>query len=39
MNIAFTKGLADDPKRYIFNSYLRLMDVRYRSFLGSSSEC
>ena len=29
MNIAFTKGLADDPKRYIFNSYLRLMGERW----------
>jgi hypothetical protein len=33
MNIAVTTGLADDPKRYIFNSYLRLMDGRYLSFL------
>ena len=35
MNIAFTKGLADDPKRYIFNSYQRLMGKRYRSFLSA----
>ena len=35
MNIAFTKGLADDPKRYIFNSYLRLMGARYLPFLSA----
>ena len=35
MNIAFTAGLADDPKRYIFNSYLRLMGARYLPFLSA----
>ena len=35
MNIAFTKGLADDPKRYIFYSYPRLMGGRYLSFLSA----
>ena len=34
MNIAFTKGLADDPRRYTFNSYQRFMGKRYRSFLS-----
>ena len=34
MNIAFTKGLADDPRGYTFNSYQRLMGKRYRSFLS-----
>ena len=35
MNIAFTKGLADDPRRYTFNSYLRLMGERYLPFLSA----
>ena len=35
MNIACTAGLADDPKRYIFNSYLRLMGERYLPFLSA----
>jgi hypothetical protein len=35
MNIASTTGLADDPKRYIFNSCLRLMGGRYRPFLSA----
>ncbi len=36
MNIACTaEFLADDPKRYTFNSYSRLMGGRYLSFLSA----